>query len=238
MGQSLTDLGFVAASEGKLREAVSDFTRARQEAVRSGDADFADDASMFLAGIQMEYGYPREAAATLKQMESDAIDPGTTADFKIDLGDIGPAQREIARMTSTKTRNTLSLYFDLPMMRALLDLKAHKPAQALQDIEPARKYQMRDYGVPYLRARAEVQAGMLDQAVEDYRLILANPGLDSIWPGHTLVHFRLANALALQKKSAEARAEYEAFLNIWKDADPQLPLLLQAKGELSKLPPR
>jgi tetratricopeptide (TPR) repeat protein len=238
MGQSLTDLGFVAASEGKVREAVADFARARQEAVRSGDADFADDASMFLAGIQMEDGYPREAAGTLKQMESDAIDPGTTAEFKIDLGDIVPAQREIAKRIAENTRNTLSLYFDLPMMRALLDLKAHKPAQAVQDLDPARKYHMRDYGVPYLRARAEVEAGMLDQAVEDYRLILANPGLDPIWPGHTLVHFRLAHALALAKKPAEARAEYQAFLKIWKDADPQVPLLLQAKEELSKLPPR
>lgn len=238
MGQSLTDLGFVAASEGKLREAVDDFTRARQEAVRSGDADFADDASMFLAGIQMEYGYPRDAVATLKQMESDAIDPGTTAEFKIDLGDIGPAQREIAKMASSNTRNTLSLYFDLPMMRALLDMKGHKPAQAMQDLEPARKYQMRDYGVPYLRARAETEAGMLDKAAEDYRLILANPGLDPVWPGHTLAHFRLAHVLALQKKSAEARAEYEAFLNIWKNADPQVPLLLQAREELLKLPVR
>jgi tetratricopeptide (TPR) repeat protein len=65
MGQSLTDLGFVAASSGKLHEAVNDFTHARQEAIRSGDADFADDATMFLAGILMEYGYPGEAAASL-----------------------------------------------------------------------------------------------------------------------------------------------------------------------------
>jgi tetratricopeptide (TPR) repeat protein len=237
MGQSLAELGFVAASEGKLGQAIDDFTRARQEAVRSGDADFADDASMFLAGIQVEYGYPREAAASLKQMQTDAFDPGTTAIFKAELGDLGPAQREIARIIGSHTTNTLSLYFDLPMLRAFLDLKAHKAAEAVQDLEPARKYQMRDYGVPYMRARAEAEAGMLDKAVEDYRLILANPGLDPVWPGHSVAHLRLAQALVRQNKLDEARAEYHAFLDIWKDADPQVPMLIQAKEEYAKLQP-
>jgi tetratricopeptide (TPR) repeat protein len=168
-------------------------------------------------------------------MQSDAIDPGTTAEFKAELGDLGPAQREIARINGSNTRNTLSLYFDLPMLRTLLDLKAHKPEQAVQDLEPARKYQMRDYGVPSLRARAEAEAGMLDKAAEDYRLILANPGLDSIWPGHSTAHLELARVLATQNKFDEARTEYHAFLNLWKDGDPQVPLLIQAKQEYTKL---
>ncbi|MGA2171043.1 MAG: winged helix-turn-helix domain-containing protein [Terracidiphilus sp.] len=236
MGQSLTDLGFAAASSGKLHEAVNDFTRARQEAIRSGDVDFADDATMFLAGILMEYGYPGEAAASLKQMSSDAIDAGTTAFFRTDLGDLAAGQRQIGKMTGSDTRNTLNLYFDLPMLRALLALKTHRPAEAVQELEPARKYQMRDIGVPYLRARAEVEAGMLDQAAEDYRLILANPGIDPTWPDYTLSHLRLARVLVLQNKPGEARAEYQAFLNAWKNSDPQLSLLLQAQEEYSKLP--
>jgi tetratricopeptide (TPR) repeat protein len=235
MGQSLTDLGFVAASEGKVREAVDDFTRARQEAVRSGDADFADDATMFLAGILIEDGYPSEAMASLKQMGSDAIDPGTTAEFRAELGDLGPAQRQVAQLSAGDPRNTLSRYFDLPMMRALLEIKEHKPEQAVKDIEPARKYQMRDYGVPYMRGRAEADAGMLDKAAEDFRLILANPGLDPIWPGHSLAHLRLARVLVRQNKLAEARAEYEAFLTLWKSGDPQVPLLVEAKQEYAKL---
>jgi DNA-binding winged helix-turn-helix (wHTH) protein/TolA-binding protein len=235
MGQSLTDLGFVAASEGKLREATDDFTRARQEAIRSGDGDFADDATMFLAGIQEQFGYPREAAATLTQMMSDAYDPGTTAQFKAELGDLEPAKREIARIESSGTRNTLSLYFDLPMLRAMLDLKTNRPEKAVEDLEPARKYQMRDYGVPIMRARAEQDAGMLDKASEDYRLVIANPGLDPIWPGHSYVYIDLARVLAKQNKLDEARTQYQAFLNIWRDADPQIPLLIQVKQEFAKL---
>jgi predicted negative regulator of RcsB-dependent stress response len=129
----------------------------------------------------------------------------------------------------------MTLYFDLPMLRAMVDLKTKRPAEAVKDLEPSQKYQMRDYGVPFMRARAESEAGMLDEAVADYRLILANPGLDPIWPGHSLAHLNLAQVLARQKKLDEARAEYRTFLTIWKNADPQVPLLIQAKQELAKL---
>ena len=235
MGQSLTELGFVAASEGKLHEAIDDFTRAREEAIRSGDADFADDATMFLAGILEQDGYPGRAAATLKKMQSDAFDPGTTAQFKAELGDLGPARRVVAEASGSGTRNTLSLYFDLPMMRTMIDLKTGKAAEAVKDIEPAQKYQMRDYGVPLLRARAETEAGMLDKAAEDYRLILANPGHYPVWPVHSLAHLYLARVLVREQKLDEARAEYRRFLDIWKNADADVPLLIQAKEEYSKL---
>ena len=235
LGQTLTDLGFVAADQGKLREAVSYFNRSREEAIKSGDADFGDAALMYLAGIQIEYGDPAGAAASLKQMREDRIEPGTTAFFKADLGDLAAAQRLLTEISSTGTRNTLHVYFDQPMLRALIALKSQKPAEAVEDLEPARKYQMRDYGVIYQRARAEVEAGMLDQAAGDCRLILANPGLEPIWPGYVLSHLRLAQVLALQGKTDPARAEYEVFLNQWKDGDPQMPLLLQARQEYAKL---
>jgi DNA-binding winged helix-turn-helix (wHTH) protein/Flp pilus assembly protein TadD/predicted negative regulator of RcsB-dependent stress response len=238
MGQSLTDLGFVAASEGKLREAVDDFTRARQEAIQSGDADFADDATMFLAGIEEQDGYPREAAATLKQMQSDAYDPGTTAEFKAELGDLIAAQQKIVQMENSHTANTMALYFDLPMLRATIDMKNHRAADAVRDLEPAQRYQMRDYGVPLMRARAEAEAGMLDKAAEDYQLVLANPGLDPIWPGHSLAHLYLAQVLARQNKLDQAQTEYRAFLEIWKDADPQIPLLTKAKQDYAQIQSR
>ena len=121
--QTLVDLGFVAACEGKRREAVNDFSRARQDAVKNGDGDFADLESMWLAGILLELGDPSAAAASLNQMKSDGGDPGTVALFKADLGDPAPAQKMIEKITGSGTRNSLNLYFDLPQMRALLALK-------------------------------------------------------------------------------------------------------------------
>lgn len=233
---ALVNLGFVAASIGKRREAIDLFTRARQEAVRSGDNDFADISSMFLAAILFEWEDVSGAAARLKEIGNKSGDPGNIAFFQAEVGDTAAAQRELERIASSGTKNTLSLYFDEPMLRALLALKANRPKDAVEAIEPARKYQMRDYGVPYQRARMETAAGLYDQAADDYRLILANEGIDPIWPDYVLSHLRLARVLALQHKTADARAEYQAFLGIWKDADPDLPLYQEAKNELARLP--
>jgi tetratricopeptide (TPR) repeat protein len=193
---------------------------------------------MFLAGIEEQDGYPREAAATLKQMQSDAYDPGTTAEFKAELGDLIAAQQKIVQMENSHTANTMALYFDLPMLRATIDMKNHRAADAVRDLEPAQRYQMRDYGVPLMRARAEAEAGMLDKAAEDYQLVLANPGLDPIWPGHSLAHLYLAQVLARQNKLDQAQTEYRAFLEIWKDADPQIPLLTKAKQDYAQIQSR
>ena len=112
---------------------------------------------------------------------------------------------------------------------------AHKPADAVNLLEPAHAYQLRDYAIPYLRAEAETEAGFMDAAAEDYRLILDNPGVDPISPEYSLSHFRLARVLARQKKTDEARTEYRAFLDAWKDADAGLPLFEDAKRELAQL---
>jgi DNA-binding winged helix-turn-helix (wHTH) protein/tetratricopeptide (TPR) repeat protein len=235
LGLSLTNLGFVAASEGKRREAVDDFTHARQEALKSGDTDFADGALLWLSAILFEFGDSNGAAACLKQMKSDAGDPGDMAFFQAELGDIKPAQQLIANIESSNTKSTLNLYFDRPMLRALLALKAHKPAEAVAEIEPARKFQMHDYGVPYQRARMETEAGMLDAAADDYRLILANPGIGSMWTDYTLSRLRLARVLALQNNKPASRGEYEKFFDAWKDADADVPILRQARVEYARL---
>jgi hypothetical protein len=71
--------------------------------------------------------------------------------------------------------------------------------------------------------------------VEDYRLILANQGVDPISPLYPLAHLRLARVLVLQKKPDLALNEYRAFLGAWKDADADLPLLQEAKREFGQL---
>ena len=127
------------------------------------------------------------------------------------------------------------MYCTLPMVRAALDIIAHKPAQAVQLLEPARNYQLRNFRVPNLRARAETEAGLLDAAAQDYRLILDHQGVDPIAPVYSLSHLRLARILALQKKADLARQEYNAFFAAWKNADTDLPLLVQARREYAAL---
>jgi predicted negative regulator of RcsB-dependent stress response len=102
-------------------------------------------------------------------------------------------------------------------------------------LEAARPYQMDCFDVPYLRAQAETEAGKLDAAVADYRLILANQGVDPISPLYSLAHLRLARVLAQQKKKEEARQQYLALFDAWKNADSDLPVLKAARSEIAKL---
>lgn len=233
--QTLTDLGFAAAAHGKLREAKGDFDRARREAIRNGDADFGDIASMWMAGILIESGLEEQGRIYMRQMTSEAGDPGTCAYFWARLGEPAEARQQIARLSSTADRNTLHIYFDLPELRAILDLMDRKPDEAVAELEPSRKYILRDYGLPYQLATAEAEAGMLDKAAEDYRLILSNPGIDPLWEHYALSQLGLARVLARQKNYAAARAEYAAFLDRWKDADSDVPVYQAARRELAAL---
>lgn len=236
VAQTLADLGFASASLGKIHEAENYFQRARREAIRSGDSDFGDLASLYIAGILIEVGIPDRARTDLKLMTSEASDPGTAANFWARLGEPARAQKEIAELASSNQHNTLTVYFDLPELRAILDLQAHKPADAVAELEPSRKYILRDYGLPYQLATAEAEAGMLEKAVQDYRLILANPGIDPLWEHYPLSQIGLARVLARQKDLNGARAEYQVFLGRWKEADPDVPLYQQARRELASLP--
>jgi tetratricopeptide (TPR) repeat protein len=236
VAQTLAELGFAAAARGKIHEAGNYFERARREGIRTGDSDFGDLASLYMGGILIEVGLPDHARTDLKQMTSDASDPGTAAYFWARLGEPARAQKEIAELASTNRHNTLNIYFDLPELRAILDLKAHKPADAVAELEPSRKYILRDYGLPYQLATAEAEAGMLDKAAQDYRLILAHPGIDPLWEHYALAQVGLARVLAGQKDYNGARMEYQAFLGRWKDADPDVPLCQHARRELAALP--
>jgi DNA-binding winged helix-turn-helix (wHTH) protein/tetratricopeptide (TPR) repeat protein len=232
---SLEDLGFAAASGGRLREAVDDFSRARTESLRNGDTDFADSMLLNLASVLTEFDLPSRAAASLKQMKGDAGDPGDLVLISAETGDLAAAKHFVATAKPLDKGNTVKVYCDLPLVRAVLAMKSHKSSAAAALLEPARPYQLRDFRVPYLRALAETEAGMLDAAAQDYRLILSNQGVDPLSPQYSLSHLGLARVLSLQKKTDLARNEYRAFLDAWKNADSDLPLLIQAKQEYAKL---
>jgi len=233
---ALEGLAQAAATEGRLHEAAADLSRARQHALREGDQDSAESYPLELAGLLADAGDSAGAIAVLKGTHGDGGDPGSFALLMAALGDLTAVKKFVVTASSRDETNTVYHEYYLPMAHAWLDLDAHQPAQAVRDLEPARPYQMSDFLVLSLRAQAEAAAGMLDRAAEDYRIILANQGIDPLSPLYNVAHLRLARVLAAQKKFEPARKEYEAFLDAWKDADPQLPLLLQAKNEFAKLP--
>jgi DNA-binding winged helix-turn-helix (wHTH) protein/tetratricopeptide (TPR) repeat protein len=232
---ALRDLGKAAAAIGKLRAATDYFNRAHAEALRGGDRDLADETLADLAAVLINFSEPDKARALLKQIKGDPADPGELAILQAGCGDLAAA-RQFAVQSETKTeKNTILLYHHLPLLRSTLALRENKPADAVALLEAARTYQLNGFDLPYLRARAEAEAGMLDAAAADYRLILDNQGVDPISPLYPLAHLGLARVLALQNNKPASRGEYEKFFDAWKDADTDVPILKQARIEYSRL---
>jgi DNA-binding winged helix-turn-helix (wHTH) protein/tetratricopeptide (TPR) repeat protein len=235
---SLQDLAFGAASRGQLRLATEDFERARAAAMRSGERDFSNGALLHQAQVETELEQPLKAMATLRQMKGDAGDPsnpGQIAVLKAVNGDVAGARQFLNSADAEDNRKTVEHSIYLPLVKALLALKAKRPAEAVQAMEAARPYQLADFEIPYYRAQAEAADGNLAAAEADYRLILANPGVDPISPLYTLAHLRLARVLVRAKKEAAARAEYQSFLDTWREGDKELPMLVAARAEMERL---
>ncbi len=232
---SLYDLGFAAMARGRLREASDYFSRARADSLKSGETEFANEVQLDSTSMWIELGEKARAAANLKQLRPEMGDPGDVAFLKASNGDTSSAKQFLASGT-VSPRDTIGTFVNLPILRAVVALKDHQPEAAIELLEPARPYQLRDYSVPYWRAQAETEAGMLDAAAADYRLILDNPGVSPISPEYSLTHLNLARVLTLQNKFEPARREYQKLFDAWKDADHNLVLLQVAKEESDKIP--
>ena len=87
----------------------------------------------------------------------------------------------------------------------------------------------------YVRAEAYLSAQQGPAAAAEFQKILDHRGLLSNCATGALAHLGLARSYALQGDTAKARAAYQDFLALWKDADPDIPILKEAKAEYAKL---
>jgi DNA-binding winged helix-turn-helix (wHTH) protein/tetratricopeptide (TPR) repeat protein len=142
--------------------------------------------------------------------------------------------------------NTVVQFNYLPTLRARLALSHSNPQQALDTLEVAASYEL---GLPassfynwpnlypvYVRGEAYLAAHRGGEAAAEFQKILDHRGIVLNEPIGALAHLQLGRAYALQGDTAKARAAYQDFLTLWKDADPDIPILKQAKAEYAKLP--
>jgi tetratricopeptide (TPR) repeat protein len=87
----------------------------------------------------------------------------------------------------------------------------------------------------FVRGEAYLAAGQGSEAAAEFQKILAHPGVVLNQPIGALAHLGLGRAYALQGDTAKAKAAYQDFLRLWKDADPDVPILKQSKAEYAKL---
>jgi tetratricopeptide (TPR) repeat protein len=133
---------------------------------------------------------------------------------------------------------TLTMHLALPITAAIGALERGQAAHALQVIDSIAPYDRSPTGEfwpAYLRGRAHLLLRDGRSAIADFRTIIDHRGEVPASVLYPLAHLGLAQAAALNGDTAQARQWYQAFLTLWKDADPDLAPLKQARVELTRL---
>jgi serine/threonine protein kinase/Tfp pilus assembly protein PilF len=124
----------------------------------------------------------------------------------------------------------------LPVIQAASEIKGGNPALAIQALEPvSRSEAAAECRPPYLRGQAYLKLGRGAEAAAEFQKILDHRGWEPLSPLYALAHLGLARAAVLSLDTSKARQAYQDFFALWKDADADLPALIEAKKEYEKL---
>jgi eukaryotic-like serine/threonine-protein kinase len=161
------------------------------------------------------------------------------------VGDAKRAQALADDLSKRFPEDTIVQFNYLPTLRAKLALSRANPQEALEILRVAAPYEL---GLPalgyynwpnlypvYVRGEAYLAAHQGGEAAVEFQKILDHRGTVLNEPIGALAHLQLGRAYVLQGDTAKARAAYEDFLRLWKDADPGVLVLQQAKAEYAKL---
>ncbi len=151
-------------------------------------------------------------------------------------GDISQAQSLTDELAKQNPKNTLVKVIWLPVAHARIAMARGDYARAIQLLQPVSQYESASlFWVPWLRGEAYLKLNQGAEAAAEYQKIIDHRGWDmtsALWP---LAHLGLARAAMLQGDTTKARQSYQDFFALWKDADADLPVLIEAKKEYEKL---
>ena len=153
-------------------------------------------------------------------------------------GDADEAESIVADARSIQPKNTTLSSIVAPMVRAAIEKSRGNASEAIKILESVRIYDRgrgTGLGPVYMRANLYLQQRMGNEAAAEFKKIVDSPGIDIFSPVHALAHLGLAHAAVLNGDAAGARKSYQDFFALWKDADQDLPVLVQATKEYEQL---
>jgi eukaryotic-like serine/threonine-protein kinase len=240
---------FVLAYSGHLREA----RRMSQHAANlAQQSSHQERAALFVTGATLweaMFGNASEArksaTAALELAKDREVEYG--AAFALALsGDSSRSQLLANDLEKQFPEDTSVRFSYLPSLRGLLALDRGEPAKAIELLQVARPNELGEprssiqgfFGALYpiyVRGEAYLAARQGGKAAVEFQKILDHRGIVVSDPVGALAHLQLGRAYALSGETMKAKAAYQDFLNLWKDADPGIPVLKEAKQEYAKL---
>ena len=233
-----------AAYSGRLRESRELMRRVDQLARQSDQEqigglfdELAAISEALVGNEELAKKETKEVLSRSKSREAEGL-----ADVALALThDENSAQSLADDLAKRFPDNTLMQRNYLPSTRAQLALNHIDTQKAVEALQMAIPYEL---GSPfgnhpmfpiYLRGEAYLMAQRGSEAAAEFRKILEHGGIVLNSPIGALAHLEIARAYTMQGETAQARIAYQDFLTLWKDADPEIPILKQARAEYAKL---
>jgi eukaryotic-like serine/threonine-protein kinase len=235
------------AYAGHLTKARDISRRAVESALRADNKEAAGLWQLESAWRESLFGNPEEAKkqalAGLALDRESAYVQQLAALILARTGDAAGARKLMEDLNKRYPQSTLTQSYWLPTIRAELALNAKDAPGALAQSQNASALDYAQtvsnegnsclYSV-YLRGEAYLAAGQ-NGAANEFQKILDHPGIVWNCTSGVLAHLELGRAYAASGDKVKAKAAYQDFLNLWKDADPDIPVLKEAKAEFAKL---
>jgi predicted Zn-dependent protease len=149
--------------------------------------------------------------------------------------DVTQAQSLVDELTRQYPQFTIVNFIWLPAIRGALALDHNNAAQAITELQAARYEAAGEFWPQYVRGLANLKLGKGADAAVEFQKILDHRGYAPMSPLFPLAHLGLARAATLQGDTGKVRKAYEDFFALWKDADADVPVLIEAKKEYEKL---
>jgi tetratricopeptide (TPR) repeat protein len=153
-------------------------------------------------------------------------------------GDIAKSQALLDEVTTTYPKDLPVTMIFAPVTRALIEKSRGNLDQALQNMETVRSYDLgilSGVGNNYVRGLLYLEQRKGNEAVAEFKKIVEHRATDFFSPVYALAYLGLARAAAISGDVPTSRRSYQDFLSTWKDADQDLPVVVEAKKEYEQL---
>jgi serine/threonine protein kinase/tetratricopeptide (TPR) repeat protein len=237
-----------AAYSGRLSTAREFSRQAVDSAERAGDKEAAATYSALSALREALFGNADEARrrATLAMKHPAGHDLQYAAALAgAYAGDDERAQKLTDDLDQRFPEATIVQFNYLPTLRAKLAVSKGNASEARETLRTALPYELgrttySSYGWTalypvFVRGEAYLALHQGSEAAAEFQKILDHRGIVLNEPIGALAHLQIGRAYAIQGDTAKAKAAYQDFLTLWKDADPDIPILIAAKSEYPKL---
>jgi serine/threonine protein kinase/tetratricopeptide (TPR) repeat protein len=237
----LNDAASVAAGRGQMHKAEELMQRSVQVTDRLGFKEATADTEAGFAVTQAEVGNlskAKELAASSSTLSQGRSNMESVAVALAITGDINRAETIVNDLGRRFPNDTLLHQVNILVVQALIEMNRKMPDKAIEALQGSVPYEFGS--VPglfpiYIRGQAYLLAKRGTEAAAEFQKIVDHRGIAPTVPEHALAKLFLGRAYVMTGDTAKARAAYQDFFALWKDADLEVPILKEAKAEYAKL---